>query len=232
MSKKDLLAHLIGMSRGRAGFRVDFFQWFNDVFLFIEVLLLSSGCLSVCRSFRFTSSKQKSSVQHSLCWEQLRPVVHGQRAKGWEMLTDCANRCVYVCVLDVHLEIQPCKEEGKKKCVLEQQMRNIQCRNCLCSIPCVRVLSRLSHVRLCAALWIVTRQASLSMGFSRQEYWNGFQRWNPHLLHLLHLQIGSLTTSATWEACAPLTGDKNANQSTGALQDLKGRQLTEDLFPE
>ena len=173
MSKKDLLAHLIGMSRGRAGFRVDFFQWFNDVFLFIEVLLLSSGCLSVCRSFRFTSSKQKSSVQHSLCWEQLRPVVHGQRAKGWEMLTDCANRCVYVCVLDVHLEIQPCKEEGKKKCVLEQQMRNIQCRNCLCSIPCVRVLSRLSHVRLCATLWIVTRQASLSMGFSRQEYWNG-----------------------------------------------------------
>ena len=58
------------------------------------------------------------------------------------------------------------------------------------------------------------------------------QRWNQHLLHLLHLQIGSLTTSATWEACAPLIGDKNANQSTGALQDLKGRWLREDLFPE
>ena len=29
------------------------------------------------------------------------------------------------------------------------------------------------HVRLCAALWTVTCQASLYMGFSRQEYWKG-----------------------------------------------------------
>ena len=31
----------------------------------------------------------------------------------------------------------------------------------------------LSRVRLFVALWTVSRQASLSMGFSRQEYWNG-----------------------------------------------------------
>ena len=30
----------------------------------------------------------------------------------------------------------------------------------------------LSHVWLLATLWIVTRQVPLSMGFSRQEYWN------------------------------------------------------------
>ena len=31
----------------------------------------------------------------------------------------------------------------------------------------------LSHVQLFATLWTVARQAPLSMGFSRQEYWSG-----------------------------------------------------------
>ena len=31
----------------------------------------------------------------------------------------------------------------------------------------------LSHVRLFATPWTVARQAPLSMGFSRQEYWSG-----------------------------------------------------------
>ena len=35
------------------------------------------------------------------------------------------------------------------------------------------VLSRFSHVQLCATLWTVARQAPLSMGFPRQEYWSG-----------------------------------------------------------
>ena len=33
--------------------------------------------------------------------------------------------------------------------------------------------SRLSHVRLFEKLWTVARQAPLSMGFSRQQYWSG-----------------------------------------------------------
>ena len=33
----------------------------------------------------------------------------------------------------------------------------------------VCVLSRFSHVQLCATLWTVAHQAPLSMGFSRQE---------------------------------------------------------------
>ena len=59
------------------------------------------------------------------------------------------------------------------------------------------LLSCFSCVRLCATLWIVARQAPLSMGFSRQEYWSGLpcpppgdlpnpkieQRLNPDLLH-------------------------------------------------
>ena len=35
------------------------------------------------------------------------------------------------------------------------------------------MLSRFSHVRLCATLWTAALQAPLSTGFSRQEYWSG-----------------------------------------------------------
>ena len=37
----------------------------------------------------------------------------------------------------------------------------------------ILMLSRFSHVRLCATLWTAAHQAPLSMGFSRQEYWSG-----------------------------------------------------------
>ena len=35
------------------------------------------------------------------------------------------------------------------------------------------MLSRFSPVQLFVTLWMVALQASLSMGFSRQEYWSG-----------------------------------------------------------
>ena len=38
---------------------------------------------------------------------------------------------------------------------------------------CAYMLSYFSHVRLFATPWTVARQAPLSMGFSRQEYWSG-----------------------------------------------------------
>ena len=67
----------------------------------------------------------------------------------------------------------------------------------------VCVLNRFGHVRLFVALWTVACQAPLSVGFSRQEYWNGFPcspqgalpnpGIEPHLLHLLQWQAGSLS---------------------------------------
>ena len=36
------------------------------------------------------------------------------------------------------------------------------------------MLNRFSHVQLFATLWTVNRQAPLSMGFPRQEYWRGW----------------------------------------------------------
>ena len=68
------------------------------------------------------------------------------------------------------------------------------------------VLSRFSHVQLFVTLWPVAHQALLSMGFSRQEYWNGLpcpppgdlpnQGLNLCLLCLLHFQVVSLPL--TW----------------------------------
>ena len=45
-------------------------------------------------------------------------------------------------------------------------------RQSLLILTCMRV-QLLSRVQLFATLWTVARQAPLSMGFSRQEYWSG-----------------------------------------------------------
>ena len=44
-------------------------------------------------------------------------------------------------------------------------------------------LKQYLHVQLFATLWIIDRQAPLSMGFSRQEYWSGL----PFSLQLLSI---------------------------------------------
>ena len=69
------------------------------------------------------------------------------------------------------------------------------------------MLSPFSHVRLFATLWAVARQAPLSKGFSRQEYWRvlpcplprdlpdpGIKPMSPALAGRF------FTTSTTWEA--------------------------------
>ena len=68
----------------------------------------------------------------------------------------------------------------------------------------------LSRVRLFVTPWTVVRQAPLSMGFSRQEYWSGVQFPSPGNLpdpgikpvSLISPALvgGFFTTSATWEA--------------------------------
>ena len=59
-------------------------------------------------------------------------------------------------------------------------------------------------------LWTAARQALLSMGFSRQEYWNGFScpppgdlpdpGIEPTSLVSPALEAGFFTTNTTWEA--------------------------------
>ena len=72
------------------------------------------------------------------------------------------------------------------------------------------VLSHFSHVQIFATLWTVAHQATLSMGFSSQEYWSGLPFFSPGdlpdpgirptSLMTPALPGGFLTSSATWEA--------------------------------
>ena len=67
----------------------------------------------------------------------------------------------------------------------------------------------LNHIQLFATLWTVARQAPLSMGFSRHEYWSGLLFPSPGDLVTPGIEPTSLvspalaggffTTSATWE---------------------------------
>ena len=71
------------------------------------------------------------------------------------------------------------------------------------------MLNRFIRVQIFATLWTIVRQAPLSIGFSRQEYWRGLPRPPPGDLPDPGIESTSLvspalaggfvTTSATWE---------------------------------
>ena len=73
-------------------------------------------------------------------------------------------------------------------------------------------LSRFSHIQLFTALWMVARQASLFVRFSRQEYWSGLPCPPPGDLPNPGTELmspvspalagGFFTTSTTWEVLA------------------------------
>ena len=56
---------------------------------------------------------------------------------------------------------------------------------------CVCVCESLSRVRFLATPWTIARQAPLSMGFSRQEYWSGLPLPSPGDLPNLEIEPGS-----------------------------------------
>ena len=59
----------------------------------------------------------------------------------------------------------------------------------------VWLLSRFSRVRLFATLWTVAHQASLSVEFSRQEYWSGLPCPSPQDLPYPGVEAASLYVS-------------------------------------
>ena len=81
---------------------------------------------------------------------------------------------------------------------------------CILTILCLCVLSHFSRIQLFATLYTAARQAPLSMGFSRQVYWNGLSWPPPGDLPNLEIKPASLTSPvlagefftsrATWEA--------------------------------
>ena len=66
---------------------------------------------------------------------------------------------------------------------------------------CVCMLSRFSHVQLFVTLWTVAWQTTLSLGFSRQEYWSGLPCPPPRDLPNPGIKPTSLT-SPSWQACS------------------------------
>ena len=73
----------------------------------------------------------------------------------------------------------------------------------------LKVLSRFSHIQFFVTLWTAACQASLSVGFSRQENWNGLPWPSPGDFPDPEMEPESMSpalaggffaTSATWEA--------------------------------
>ena len=100
--------------------------------------------------------------------------------------------------------------------------------HCYCETGCTIVLWYVpcyvaQSLRLFATLWTVAHQASLSMGFSRQEYWSGLPCSPPGDLPDPGIKLASLmspalpdrffTTSTTWE-CFGMHGELILGHST------------------
>ena len=76
----------------------------------------------------------------------------------------------------LHLRWKSCFVQAHLNLPVQQGMEHPlrTWKSCLLLIPlCVWMLGRGSPVRLFATPWTVARQAPLSVGFSRQEYWSG-----------------------------------------------------------
>ena len=81
----------------------------------------------------------------------------------------------------------------------------------ICYVAICRQHNHAKFLQLClfATQWTLAHQASLSMGFSRQEYWSGLPFLPPGYLHNPEIEPtalkppalagGFFTTSATWE---------------------------------
>ena len=97
-----------------------------------------------------------------------------------------------------------------------------------------RVPGRLSHVQVLVTLWTVARQAPLSMGFSRQEYWNGLPCPPPGALPDPGIEPESLTSILHWQVgslpLAPL-GSPRENTEEGQRWEKEARTPKYGDFP-
>ena len=82
------------------------------------------------------------------------------------------------------------------------------------------VVQLLSHVRLFATLWMVTHQASLSMDFSRQEYWSGEPFPSPGDLPDPGMKPLFLTLAGRFFTTEPPGKPKDITQSRKRTQPL------------
>ena len=65
---------------------------------------------------------------------------------------------------------------------------------CVCVCVCVYEVKSLSCVRLFVTPWTAAYQASLSMGFSRQEYWS----WLPYMYMYIYICMRACSVAQLW----------------------------------
>ena len=94
--------------------------------------------------------------------------------------------------------------------------------------PQLKVKS-LSRVRLFATLWTVARQALLSMGFSRQEYWSGFPCPSP--ADLPNPGIKPRSPALLEDSLPAEPQGKPKNTGVGSLSFLQGIFPTQGFNP-
>ena len=87
-----------------------------------------------------------------------------------------------------------CSPWGCKELDTAYQLNNNNIYVCVCVISCF------SCVQLHATLWILACQAPLSMGFSRQEYWNGLPCPPPVNLPDVGIKPASLLFNLHWQS--------------------------------
>ena len=92
------------------------------------------------------------------------------------------------------------------------------------------MLSCFSCVPLFSTLWTVACQAPLSMGFSRQEYWNGLPYPPPGDLSDLEIEAMSLTSPALAGGFFTISTIKNISEGLHQTTSQK-RELSRELGP-
>ena len=92
---------------------------------------------------------------------------------------------------------------------------------------CARMLSRFSHVRLSTTPWTVARQAPLSMGFSRQEYWSGLPCPPPGDLLDSGIKPMSPAAPALQADCLPLSHQGSPGYSLWGCKESHMTEATE-----
>ena len=92
------------------------------------------------------------------------------------------------------------------------------------------MLSRFSCIQLFSTLWTVACQPPMSMGFTRQEYWNGLPYPTLGDLSDLEMEAMSLTSPALTGGFFTTSTIKNINEGLPPTTSQK-RELSRELGP-
>ena len=120
--------------------------------------------------------QKTDSLKRPWCWERLKVGGEGD-ARGWDGWMASLTRWIWVWASSGSWwwtgrpgVLRSMGSQGLPQ--IFSKFRNF-CFLYICKYYLVVVLSRFSHVWLFVNPWTVNRQAPLSMGFCRQEFWNG-----------------------------------------------------------